>query len=186
MIDSIKYFTKLEVLLVILLHSNQNEPITGRIWLQKIMFVLDRNIEDIKAAFEGSYIGPYSEKVEIALEQFISSGLVTTKSHKIYLTKKGELLAKELMNYVSDERKKIIKDVKIFLNRINRKELISFIYSSFPTYTEDSQIKEEFESFRLESSISLYKKGRVSLSKAAEISGYELQEYIKLIKEMGR
>jgi len=147
------------------------------------MFVLDRNIEDIKAAFEGSYIGPYSEKVEIASEQFISSGLVSTRNHKIFLTEKGEILAKELMIYISDERKKIIKDVKIFLNRINRKELISFIYSTFPAYTEESHVKEEYESYRLEASISLYRKGRVSLSKAAEISGYGLQEYIKIIKE---
>ncbi|MHA1386123.1 MAG: hypothetical protein ACTSR3_20410 [Candidatus Helarchaeota archaeon] len=183
MSNKLKYYDLTDILLLVLLYVNNEEPIKGRLWLQKIMFVLDRNIDEIKAAFEGSYIGPNSIKVEVSLEQFVSSNYIIAKrSGKISLSPKGKMLAEEAVKNISTERLNLIKEIKKFLNDMNRKELIAFIYSSFPNYIVESQILDEFEENRYEASISLYKKGKVSLSKAAEIAGYPLSIYIEKIR----
>ena len=177
-------FTDLEILMFALLYANKSEPIKGRLWLQKIMFLIERNVEEIKDVFDGYYIGPFSEEVEIALDQFINSGYVMIRNrNKIYLTKRGREIAESLLSNVSEEKMNIINDMKLFINDLSRIELIAFIYSSFPDWIEESDILEEFNKTRYMASISLLKKNKVSLEKASEISGYPLSIYIEKIKK---
>ena len=179
----LQYFDALDALIIAVLFSNNSEPIKGRLWLQKIVFVLDRNIEQIKAIFDGYYIGPYSERVTLALERFIGSGYVDiTSSGKIFLTDKGKELASSIIKKITKEKYDLINEVKEFLNGMNRIELIAFTYSTFPEYTDKSDVYEEYLRTRLQASISLYKKGKISLEKASEIAGIPLVEYIKIIK----
>jgi uncharacterized protein YwgA len=179
----ISLYTPLELLLLAVLYVDDASPVRGKLWLQKIIFVLDRNIEEIKARFDGYHIGPYSESLEIALEQFISSGYVAIDKHnRIYITSAGKDFSQDVIKYISKERMEIIIDIKKLLNDLTEHELIAVIYSTFPEYTDKSDIKDQFESYRVDAAISLYKKGKVTLSKAAEISGMKLDDFIKLIK----
>jgi len=183
--DVISYYTPVEILILGVLYANDAEPLRGKLWLQKIVFILDRNIEEINAIFDGYKIGPYSEKVDLALEQFRGSDyIIIDKNYKIYLTSKGIEIAKQAYSLISKKRRKIIDDVKKFMNSLTRIELIAFIYSSFPEMTEDSDIKNEFERTRFDASISLLKKNKVSLEKAAEIAGYPLSKYLEKIKNL--
>jgi uncharacterized protein YwgA len=177
-------YTSLELLLLAVLYVDDASPIKGRLWLQKIIFVLDRNIDEIKAKFDGYRIGPFSENLEIALEQFIGSGYIEIDKHKrILLTQKGKDFAQNIIPHISKERMEIILDIKRFLNDLNEHELIAVIYSTFPEYTDKSDIKNQFEAYRLEAARSLYNKGKISLSKAADISGLKIDAFIKIIKD---
>ena len=62
-------------------------------------------------------------------------------------------------------------------------ELIAYSYSSFPETTENSEIRSEFKKTRMGSAISLFKKNKISLKKAASIADMEVQEFEKLLKE---
>ena len=179
----LSYYNPLELLLLAVLHVDNASPVKGKLWLQKIIFVLDRNIEEIKARFDGYYIGPYSESLEVALEQFLGSGDVEIDNkNRILLTRKGLDLAKIVVDHLSKERLSIILDIKKFFNDLSEPELISVIYSTFPDYAEKSDIKERFEKYRVTAAASLYKKGKISLSKAAEISGMKIDDFIVFIK----
>jgi len=180
----LRYYTPLELLLLAVLYVDNAKPINGKVFLQKIIFVLDRNIEEIKARFDGYYIGPYSEDLEIALEQFTSSGyIIIGKHNKIFLSEKGLNLAQEVISRISKERLDIISDIKKFFNDLTQHELIAIIYSTFPEYAEKSDIKKEYASYKMDAAISLYKKGKISLSKAAEIAGMKIEDFITLIKK---
>ncbi len=181
--DAISLFTDLEALMFALLYSNNAESIKGRLWLQKIMFLIERNVDEIQDIFDGYYIGPFSEEVELALEQFIGSRYVKiNKNYRISLTDIGKDYARQVINVFSEEKLEMIKDMKIFLNDLSKEELIAFIYSSFPDFAKESDILEVFDGTRYKASISLLKKNKVSLEKAAEIAGYDLSTYIEKIK----
>jgi len=180
----INFFTDVEILMLVLLFVNNAEAIKGRLWLQKIMYLITKNIDEIQDIFDGYYIGPFSEDVEIALEQFIGSNYIEiSNNYKISLTEYGINTVKEIINSVPEEKLELVKDMKTFLNDMTRDELIAFIYSTFPESAKESDIKEQFENNRYEASISLLKKNKVSLEKASEIAGYPLSEYIKKIKQ---
>jgi len=184
MSENLVDFTLLEFLIILILHADNETPIKGMTWLQKIVFILNRNIDEIKAIFDGYYIGPYSEQVELIVNQFRSSEyLDIDKKKRICLTQKGRELASRIIPNISEERLCLIEQVKQFMNDMTKNELIAFIYSSFEEYTHKSDVLDVFFRTRERASFSLYKKGKVSIGKAAEIAGLNLSDFIDEYKK---
>lgn len=168
-----KNITDLEMLILALLCADNKEGIRGKLFLQKEVFLVVNFIKEMKsrANFIAHVYGPYSESGEYAMENLLSYNLVKRIRGAYVITQHEAELFEELKNRLSDENLEAIEDFKVFLNDLSQKELLVFIYSSFPEFTAESGIKAEVFKERVPVAISLYKKNKVSLEKAASLAG---------------
>jgi len=168
--------------LFLLLYARKCEPIPGDLWAQKEMFLISRNVPSAEEEFEAYLLGPFSEFVDEYISQLRVSEYIKKDSEGIKLTPEGKKIASEIWEREKNETKLMIEDVKSFLNDMTRDELLVFIYSTFEEFTEESEIKEEIERKRLDVSISLFKKRKISLKRAATIAKLSINEYVALLK----
>jgi len=176
----------LQALMLLLLNANKGEPIKGKTWLQKEMFLLVHNTgkdEIIQGAqFEPHHYGPYSETIEAELDTLRMLGLVEI-NNSIRLKPVGRKLASKLRGIVSDEFLELVEEIKENLNDLSEDELLAYIYFTFPNMTTESRVLERVKRKRERLAVSLYKKGKVSLSKAAQIAGMGIGDFIEFLKE---
>lgn len=177
----------IEKYLFLLLYSEggskqKAEPVRGDTWLQKEMFLIFRNVQTPREEFEADYYGPFSETVDEYAEQLEISGYITRSASGLKLTPKGEQIASEMWQDESEKNQQIIRDVKTFLNDMTIDELLVFIYSTYEKFAEQSEIKDEVERKRIDVAISLFRKHKISLKRAANIAKLSLQEFIALLQ----
>jgi hypothetical protein len=98
---------------------------------------------------------------------------------KIGLTAKGQEVANRLKLKTSTETEEIISEMKAFLNDLSQDELLGFIYFSYPDMALESIKFDRIKAKRGEIAISLYRKKKVSLGKAAQIAGLSQEVFIK-------
>jgi predicted HTH domain antitoxin len=182
-----------EKYLLMLLYAPTNgtafgTALRGNLWLQKDMFLLTKAIEELKGLeFDGHHYGPYSPTVSAIQKQFKNSQIVEQKLEEgpIKLTSKGMSLAKQFWKDCSQEMRQILVEVKRLLNSMDKWQIISLIYSSYPETTKNSDVVYEFNKHRLRSAIDLFKQKKVSLEKASSISGLPLEDFISTLKKNG-
>jgi predicted HTH domain antitoxin len=181
MSDNIEnYLTLTQKYATLLVGANKNEPITGKVWFQKELFLVSQNIPRLEdeTEFEGSLMGPYSENADAELDQLRIEGIVELNG-KIRLTAIGQELAKKLETRASKETMEVISEMKSFLNDLSEDELLGFIYFSYPSMVIESIKFEDIKRKRGEIGVSLYRKRKVSLGKAALIAGLSQEDFIK-------
>jgi len=171
---------------LVLLQSNGFKAIKGNLWLQKELFLLSQSYEDLKeeSEFEPYLLGPHSEVIEEEFSDLIQVGLVTKEGNKIKLTNLGEEISVIISEKINDEGKQLVSDLKEFLNDLSEDELLGFIYFSYPEMRKESIKFQKIKGKREAIAISLYRKGKVSLGKAAEIAGMTVETFISLLKRM--
>lgn len=180
--------TDLQKIIILLISSNQNEPIRGRLWLQKEIFLISNNIKPLKeyADFEADYMGPYSEILEEEESQLELDGILETKNYRIELSDLGKELSKTLIkNIRNKEILNIISDFKNLLNDLPEDEMLAFIYMSFPDMKQESTKYEQLKHKLKNLAIRLYKKNKISIGKASEISGIPISEFMDELKTVG-
>ncbi|ACV24973.1 hypothetical protein [Methanocaldococcus fervens] len=114
---NIDKLSEIQALLLLLLESNENEPIKSKTHLQKEMFLIinELNDEELKntAQYEAYRYGPYSEVVDFELEKLSVMNLVITlENGKIALTEHGKKLVKELKKYAGPKLLNTISKIK--------------------------------------------------------------------------
>lgn len=162
-----------------------NEPMKGNTWLQKQLHVISLLNNELGYEFDKHYFGTFSPVLQIIQEQNLQSRLIYQPTEKgpIWLSETGLKEAKKVWEKTKNSEKQIIQQVKKFLNDMKYWELIAYSYSSFPETTENSEIWLEFQKTRMDSAVSLFKKNKISLKKAASIAGMEVEEFEKLLQE---
>jgi len=180
-IDPIKAY------ILLLLKEKNSEPVKGKLWLQKEMFLILSNLDKLRnfIDFEPYFFGPHSESVEVNLEQLVKSGLVKFEGNKIVLTPLGKEVANFLAGKTSRENLEIVREAKELLNDLSKDELLALIYFTFPEMAKESLEIQHVKKRRKELALKLYRKGKVSLSKAAEISGLSIEEFMNMIRKTG-
>jgi len=172
---------------LLLLSANNFEPIKGKLWYQKELFLLSKNNEELAddADFEPDFMGPYSETADEELEQLESAGVVEKKGNKLKLTGLGQEIAKIISKNTSAEEKEMIEDFKDVLNDLTEDELLGFIYFTYPEMTEESIKIEKIQPKRKNIALNLYAKSKISFGKALEISGTDIDDFVKEAKMKG-
>jgi hypothetical protein len=180
------YLTLTQKYSILLLATNDNEPLKGKIWFQKELFLVAENIQRLGDAteFEEDLMGPYSPNADAELEKLQVEGLVEL-SGKIRLTPEGEEVARRLEFRVSKETKEILSDMKSFINDLSEEEVLGFIYFSYPHMVTESIMLEEIKAKRCEIAVSLCRKKKVSIGKAALIAGLSQEDFINKAKANG-
>jgi uncharacterized protein YwgA len=173
-----------EKLVLYAIGAVDNSPIKSRIKIQKLMFLISNIFRDFQGLlhFEPHLFGPYSETLDNVLESLIRLGLVESIANgsNFRLTDSG------LKAYSSLKPKPelaiVIDDFKRFLNDLNYEEVLAFIYASYPKYISESVKWDELKLRRKDFAISLFRKNKVSFSKASEIAGLKPVEFDYLLK----
>ena len=177
--------SNLQKYIVLLLHANDNEPIKGNTWFQKELVLIAENVEEIgeEASFDSDMYGPWSENAKEQLEDLEMDEVVSKEGNKIWLSPLGKKIAARLQKEVPEEHIEMISDFKELLNDLPDEEVLTLIYFTFPKFTEESLVKEKIEKNRLKTAISLYKKEKISLQRAAEISGINLEKFTRMVRK---
>ncbi len=172
---------------LLLLSANNYEPVRGKLWFQKELFLLAKNSDELaeQTDFEADFMGPYSESANEELEQLEFAKVVEKEGNKLKLTGLGRDIAEILENNTSDEEKEMIEDFKSELNDLTEDELLGFIYFTFPEMTRESVKFEKIKPKRMNIALSLYAKSKISLGKALEIAGMNIDTFIKEAKLKG-
>lgn len=159
-------------------------PIRERLWLQKELFVLAKQHPKLGEAcgFSAHLQGPFSDTADEALKDLKNLGLVDYDSYggNIRLTSAGAAEHEDLVKRMPSEVRDRVEEMKEFLNDLTENELLVFVYYSYPDMTQESVLTDIVEKNRLRCSISLFRKGKVSLEKAAQLAGMTVAEFRKV------
>jgi len=172
---------------ILLLSSNNFESIKGKLWYQKELFLLAKNIENLEKLtdFEGDFIGPYSEIVDEESKQLELYEILESEDYEIKLTNFGRKIAKLLDKKIDQKEKEVIFELKSFLNDMTQDELLCFIYFTYPEMTKESIKFDKINLKKKEIALRLYKKGKISLGKASEIAEIPIENFINKLKAEG-
>lgn len=163
-----------------LLHAGNNAPLKGEVAFQKEMFLIADYIEKIceLAKFIPHTFGPYSEATEKGMRNLKSLGLVEEKYHEYQITPNGVAALSKAKSAFTEEQIEAIQDYKEFLNDLSRDEILLFVYVSYPDFIEKSAVCERVIRKRIPTAISIYKKEKVSLEKAAFLAGLPIEKFL--------
>lgn len=168
-----------------LLDSNNQEPIKGKTRLMKELFFISLNIPSLNESleFEADNYGPSSDVIIGYIDDMSQMRLITAKKRsKDNITYSiGEYGKKFLEQEELDLDYELISEMKTLCHGITNDELLALTYFSFPEMTEESLVKEKIFAKREKLALGLYRKGKVSLEKAVEISGLSYKEFLDLL-----
>jgi len=178
-------FSPVQAFLILLLGSRNGEPVKGKTWLQKEMFLITKNTglkEEVY--FEPHFYGPYSETIDTELENLEILGLAA-ENGEIRLTGKGKEVYANLLKIASHEKLGLIGEIKEELNDLDEDELLAYIYFSYPETTKEAARFENIKRKRVKLAVRLYAKEKVSLGKASEIAGMNIKAFMDEIRHKG-
>lgn len=161
------------------------EPVRGETWLQKEMYALSRVFPDLEedANFEDYQYGSYSESVDEVKDQYENSKYLDRGSKgEIQLSAKGRALAVEVWSAASEEERQAVREIKEVFNDMSLDELLLFMYQTYPETAESSSVRDRVLCNKLRLAMSLYRKGKVSYQKAAELAGMRLDDFMQRVK----
>ena len=174
----------LDIAILHLLKAKNASKIKGKVVFQKEIFLISNYIKKIedKADFIPHSFGPYSESAEISMDELVSLGLVEKSDNGYKISKDGILALNKVKHIFSDEELEAIDDFKDFMNNLQNDEILLFVYVSFPDFTKESAVFQRVIDKRLPYSASLYKKGKISLEKAAFLAGISIEKFLDYLK----
>ena len=169
---------------LLLLSANNYEPVKGKLWFQKELFLLAKNSDELaeQTDFEADFMGPYSESADEELEQLEFAKVVENEGNKLKLTGLGRDIAEILGKNTSEDETEMIEDFKAELNDLTEDELLGFIYYTYPEMTKESIKIQKIKPKRKNIALSLYAKSKISLGKALEIAEMNIDSFIKEAK----
>jgi len=177
--------SELQKYIVLLLNSNKNAPIKGNTWFQKELFLIANNVNSLaeEASFDSDMYGPFSENAAEQLEELEMDDVVAKVGNKMFLSDLGSKIADKLIKKTPKERLEMISEFKSLINDLNDDEVLTFVYFTFPEFTEESLVLDKIKKNRKQVAIKLYNKDKISLRRAAEIAGIPLEKFVKELKK---
>lgn len=178
-----------QLLLLFLLYVKNGESIKGDIWLQKEMYLIER-LADIKDKYHflEHLKGPYSEDLAGEIDYLINLNLVErTKENAYKITPKGKSLINKLTEknilakLLGEKTLEIVEEVKDLLNDLSKEEVLGYIYFNYPETVKRSEEFEHIKNRKNEIIINLYKKGKISLARVAELLNIPLNKLLKIV-----
>jgi hypothetical protein len=155
------------------------------LWYQKELYLISRALPELseEADFESDLMGPYSELADQQTDRLRMERVVDPEQKQ--LTKNGQKVALKIEAQYSEDTKKFIGEIKSFLNDLSKDELLGFIYYAYPDMRVDSLEFKRISAKRQDIAVNLFKKNKISLGKAALISGLPQEDIIDLLQSKG-
>ena len=181
----IEDMSELQKYIVLLLSSNGKESIRGNILFQKELFLIAQNIKEVgeEASFISDFYGPFSENAKEQLEELELDEIVNKDGNRMFLSSIGSQVAQKIGQKIPQKKLEMISEFKSLLNDLNEDEVLTFIYFTFPEFTDESLVLDNIKKNRKQIALKLYKKEKLSIQRAAEIAGEPLEKFIKAIEK---
>ncbi|CEG11923.1 conserved hypothetical protein [groundwater metagenome] len=175
----------LQKYIVLLISANNNESIKGNTLFQKELFLIAKNIKEVEeeASFISDFYGPFSENAKEQLDELSLDEVVVKDKNRMFLSKLGSQVAQKIEQKTPKQELEMISEFKRLLNDLNNEEVLTFIYFTFPEFTDESLVLDEIKKNRKQVALKLYKKEKISLQRATEIAGEPLEKFIKNVEK---
>lgn len=137
--------------ILLLLSANKDDPIRGKLFLQKEMFLIANEVDkegNLKKLlnFKSHNFGPYSYPLESELNHLQRLNLIKTQDDgktAIYeITNNGKDYLQQIGELDENLSKRISK-LKKGSEKLGYKGLLRYVYFNYPEYIDKSKIKEE-------------------------------------------
>jgi len=130
--------------------------------------------------FDPHLLGPFSDVLANEAEQLALSGLIDYSRGAYRLTSEGNDAAASIAAVTPPGRMDEIVRAKKLLNDLSPDELLAMVYLAPHArgFEDESAEFKRIVSRRLPLALSLFRKGKVSTSRAAEIAGIAVDEFI--------
>lgn len=185
--EEIKHLNEVDRHILLLLGAKNTESVRIPTHLQNTMYFIQNLFPKLarELNYEPGSFGPFSETLAKRVEEMEFTKLIKSKHDRIELTLEGKRTYNELKSKMSDDDIEAIADFKEFCNDLNRNELLVFMYGHETLKKNlDGECKEykKILSKRVSIAIAMYKTGKISMQKAAQIAGKHLMEFIEELK----
>ena len=148
---------------VVFILFHHGESIHGITKLQKLLFLIEEETEffeeykdDLAFEFNAHKMGPFSKHVYEEIRFLQQLNAIETESmggenegendltNKIFhITSKGEKIASELANQLEPEHDNELAELVENYNEMDLRELLNYVYTEYPSFTTESEIKDE-------------------------------------------
>lgn len=176
-----KQLSKVSGFIIMLLGINNYEEVPSLLHLKSEINLL-QNLFPFKnnASRTPQESQPYAKTVTGEVSHLEFNGLISTNQRKIMLTAKGKHIFSLLEKKAKPYTIKKIREFKELLNDLEHDELLAFMYY-YPYKHDDLQHTNyrQILSNRKFLARSMYKKGKISAQKAAQIAEEHLEDFIK-------
>ena len=168
--------------LILLTVGALGRPLRSKIKMQKLIFLIGNVIEGLNEdlGYEPHLFGPYSEKVENMAEGLIDLGYIDHRGSSFELTSDGKEEYDRLNP--SDEIECLVDDFKAFINDMTDDEVMTYIYTFYPDYIEESTKWDELKKDRINRSIRLLQRQKLSMGKAAAVAGMNTFDFAEHLR----
>lgn len=134
--------------------SNEYAPIPGITMIQKQMVVIirefapDHDIPSENPGFKAYKFGPYTERIDRALDTLYragyvySKGRINTNSERFYLTEEGIAKGRAILSKFDQKTIDDLLVLKHDLQQLTLQGIETYVYSRYPEYTDESEIFE--------------------------------------------
>jgi predicted HTH domain antitoxin/uncharacterized protein YwgA len=167
-----------------LVGANDFEPVRGKLWFQKEMFLLCKALSEFKdkIGYDPSLMGPFSERVDWDLDQLERIGLVNEGLPGVFLSGDGREVFSVIPRLVDSKSLESASKVKALLNDLTKDELLAFVYFRYPETAVESGEVGALAPRRIELAISLVRKGKVGLEGGSRVAGLQVQDFARVLK----
>lgn len=149
-----------DVVFILFYHA---ESIHGVTKLQKLLFLIEEETEffkkynnDLAFEFNAHKMGPFSKHVYEEIRFLQQLNAIETEpmedrgqgendlTNKIFhITPKGEKIASELAHQLEPEYNEELAELVEKYNHIGLRELLNYVYTEYPSFTTESEIKDD-------------------------------------------
>ena len=164
--------TSASQILVIYCLGTSEEPMSGDVDLQTVLFLSSIELPDL---FEGVFVfqqhvnGPFSERIFEDVTAIIKDGYASGSDLK--------LSNEEVEKHIEEPLKCTIQKNMEFVSGLTKQELQTFIYATFPDYIVDSEVRMKIQRNRVKNAISMLMKEKITASQAAKVAGMGYDEF---------
>ncbi len=129
-------------------------PIPGITTIQKQMVIIIRefapehNIPSENPGFKAYRFGPYTERIDRALDTLYHAGLIYSKgrinsnNERFYLTGEGAERGRKILSRLDGKSLDDLISLKRDLQQFTLQGIETYVYSKYPEYTDKSEILE--------------------------------------------
>jgi hypothetical protein len=160
--------TRAFLMLILSMEDREKQKGMNKVHFQKAMYYFEKLQQDREISFSNYKYGGVSFELAENMETLEESGLVTRVGTKYVLTHEGEELAKKLVPEYDCETLNKLRYAKHLLNDLSDRELLFFMYMTFPETQVNSR---EFENLLKDKEAlvrKLFLKERINAATAAE------------------
>lgn len=187
--EKIEQLNEVDRFIILLASAKEYESIPGPLHLQKEIYLLQKLFPNLatETDYEPYFMGQHSEVVADELGELESSGLIKNTPGSIKLTSDGNVASMRLRKRSSKKEIEKIEEFKELLNDMTKEELLAFVYLSDPAHEvleEESAEYKDIMRSRKQLAVSMYRKGKISAQKAAEIAGENFENFFTQLKSI--